>query len=386
MFKSYRTAIAIAGLLAVSAQPGLAHHSNAPHFDASKPVKLEGVVTQFSFVNPHAYIYVDVTDDQGVVTNWNCEMMSAGSLRRRGWTAEVIPAGVGISLEGIAARRDPNGCSLVSAVLKNGTTISRGGRIQTGALANAAPPASGGAATNEASATALAASTNAANPAAAFTGKWISSARGRGRGARQGGGAGAPQNAGARGGGGGRPGIEAFEPLMTDAGKAGASKYDDRFDDPALQCSPSSIVRGWQEPNSPSEVSLNGNQLIIKHEYMDTVRRIDLSTREHPAAITTSLTGHSVGWMEGDTLVIDTVGFEAGVLIPHPGVVNTTDMRIVERLTISSDGRNLLRSYEVTDPAYLRAPITGNNSWDRSDVAVSEYDCTELSGVNNVRP
>lgn len=310
-------------------------------------------------------------------------MRSAGSLRRSGWTAETIPVGVGISLEGIAARRDPNGCSFVSAVLTNGTTISRAGRIQTGTLASAAPAAGGGA--EASAATALAASTTAASPAAAFAGRWMSSARG-GRGARRGGAAGAPQNAGARGGGGGLRRIEAFEPLMTDAGKAAAARYDDRFDDPALQCSPSSIIRGWQEPNSPSEVSLSGDQLIIKHEYMDTVRRIDLSTREHPPQVTPSLTGHSVGWMEGDTLIIDTVGFEAGVLIPHPGVVNTADMRIVERLTISSDSRNLLRRYEVTDPAYLRASITGNNSWDRSDIAVSEYDCTELSGINNVRP
>jgi hypothetical protein len=53
---------------------------------------------------------------------------------------------------------------------------------------------------------------------------------------------------------------------MTDAGKTAAARYDDRFDDPALQCSPSSIIRGWQEPNSPSEVALNGNQLTITHE------------------------------------------------------------------------------------------------------------------------
>ena len=371
MPKSYRIAVMIAGLLAVSAQPSRAHHSNAPHFDASKPVTLEGVVTQVRFVNPHAYVYVDVTDDTGVVTNWNCEMRSASTLRRSGWTAETVPVGVGISLEGIAARRDPNGCSFVSAVLTNGTTISRAGRVETGTLANAAPAAAGGAA---AGAPALAASTTAADPAAAFAGQWISSARG-GRG-----------NAGGRGGGGGRRGIEAFEPLMTDAGRAASVLYDDRFDDPALQCSPSSIIRGWQEPNSPSDVTLSDSQLTIRHEYMDTVRRIDLSTREHPTQLTPSLTGHSVGWMEGETLVIDTVGFEAGVLIPHPGVVNTADMRIVERLTISSDGRNLLRAYEVMDPAYLRAPITGNNSWDRSDVAVSEFDCTELSGINNVRP
>jgi hypothetical protein len=84
--------------------------------------------------------------------------------------------------------------------------------------------------------------------------------------------------------------------------------------------------------------------------------------------------------------VIDTTGFAAGVLLPHPGVMNSEDMHVVERLSPSPDGNQLIRNYEVTDAKFLASPITGTSSWTRSDLQLSKYNCTELSGVNNVRP
>jgi hypothetical protein len=173
---------------------------------------------------------------------------------------------------------------------------------------------------------------------------------------------------------------------MTPAGKAAAEKYDDRFDDPALRCSPSSIQRAWGEPNGVSEITQTPDRVTIKHEYMDTVRVVDIRTRQHPTTVKRSLTGHSVGWFEGSTLVIDTTGFAAGVLLPHPGVMNSDAMHVVERLSLSADGGQLIRNYEVTDAKFLAAPITGTSSWTRTTTPVSTYNCTELSGANNVRP
>ena len=51
----------------ILASPAAAHHASAPHFDRSKPITIEGVVTQFRLVNPHAYLYLDVTDADGNV-------------------------------------------------------------------------------------------------------------------------------------------------------------------------------------------------------------------------------------------------------------------------------------------------------------------------------
>ena len=356
MLRHSRCAI-FTGLSLLIAGPVHAHHSNAPHFDQTKPITLVGVVTRFRLVNPHAYLYVDVTGADGKVTTWNCEMTTAAVLQRSGWTEALFAPGAVVTITGIAARRDPAGCSFTSAVLKDGTRVERSGLITRGTVvatqnADAPKPKAG-------SLTAL-------------SGTWVTT--GRGGGARGGGPGGAPE------------GENPFIRLMTPAGKAAAEKYDDRFDDPALRCSPSSIQRAWGEPNGVSEITRAPDRLTIKHEYMDTVRVVDLRTRTHPTTVTRSLTGHSVGWFEGATLVIDTTGFAAGVLLPHPGVMNSEEMHVVERLNLSADGNQLIRNYEVTDAKFLAAPITGTSNWTRSTLQVSNYNCTELSGVNNVRP
>ena len=342
----------LAMLVVLAAGTAAAHHASAPHFDNTKPVSIEGVITEFRLVNPHAYLYLDVTDADGNVVNWNCEMSAASSLRRHGWTRELFSPGTVVKIEGNAARRDPHGCAFQTGVLEDGTEISRGGPI---VRPDAAAPAV--AAEEEA----------VAGDTTSFAGTWITTPR-------------------TRGGGGGPPRIDRFAEVLNDAGKTAAAGYDERFDDPALNCSPSSIIRGWSEPNSVSEITQNADEIVIKHEFMDTVRVIDLTTREHPADAGIAVTGHSVGWFEDSTLVVETAGFAAGVLLPHPGVVHSEDMRIVERMSLSEDGTQLIRDYEATDPQYFSQPYSGTNRWNRTDIALSSYDCTELSGINNQRP
>ena len=99
----------------------------------------------------------------------------------------------------------------------------------------------------------------------------------------------------------------------------------------------SSIIRGWSEPSGISEITQSGDQIVIKHEFMDTVRVINMDTREHPNDIEPSMTGHSIGWYEDDVLVVETAGFEAGVLVPHPGLLHSEDMVITERLSLSEN-------------------------------------------------
>ena len=348
------SAFVTAALCILFGYSALAHHSSAPHFDANTPVQFEGVVTAFKFVNPHAWLYVDVTNSDGTVENWNCEMGAATGLRRSGWTADLFKPGTKVKVEGIAARRDPLGCSFKSGELDDGTHIARDGTLTKGDAALVA---------------AARTSSAVASEERTFAGLWQTTPRNR------------------RAGGGGPPGgsPDRFANILTDAGKAALAEYDMRFDDPALQCSPSSIIRGWGEPGGISEVSQTPEQIVIKHEYMDTVRLVDMSTREHPADIKRSLTGHSVGWFEDETLVIETVGFKAGVLLPHPGLLHSEEMRVVERLSLSDDNTQLIREYEVTDPAFLKEAHTGRSSWTRTDIPLSKYECTELGGISNLR-
>lgn len=349
--------LAVSGLL-LCAAAATAHHSSDPHFDSTRPLTLTGVVTQFRLVNPHAYVYFDVTGADGTVAHWNCEMNSASLLQRSGWTVNTFVPGSQVTINGIAARRDPHGCSFNSAVLKDGTRLDRAGTITRAGAA---------AAVTEAKAAPVKSKT--------FGGTWITAAMMPPGGAR-----------GDAANGGPSSDLGPFARLMTEAGKAAAAKYDARYDDPALRCSASSIIRGWSEPNSVSEITQTATTITIRHEYMDTVRVVDLRTRTHPKTLPRSMTGHSVGWFEGTTLVIDTVGFEAGVLLPHPGVMNSEDMHIVERLSLSEDGSQLKRDFVVTDARYLGTPVTGSNTWTRTTIPLSKYNCTELSGINNVRP
>ena len=82
--------LAAVGLAAVSAA---AHHASAPFYDDTRSVEARGVVTRFEFKNPHSFLYLEGTADDGSTVNWEIEMGPAVSMSRRGWTPDTINAG-----------------------------------------------------------------------------------------------------------------------------------------------------------------------------------------------------------------------------------------------------------------------------------------------------
>jgi Family of unknown function (DUF6152) len=101
-----------AGLL-LAGQPVLAHHAFAAEFDAAKPVKLTGAVTKVEWTNPHAWIYVDVKDEKGIVANWAFELASPNGLMREGWTRSSLKPGDVVTVEGSRAK---NGSTKANAM------------------------------------------------------------------------------------------------------------------------------------------------------------------------------------------------------------------------------------------------------------------------------
>src|SRR5579862_7677161 len=95
------------GLLA-SAAPIWAHHAFAAEFDAEKPVKLRGTVTKMEWINPHAWIHLDVKDADGKVTSWMIEAGAPNGLLRRGFNKTSLPPGTEIVVEGWQAKDGTN--------------------------------------------------------------------------------------------------------------------------------------------------------------------------------------------------------------------------------------------------------------------------------------
>lgn len=329
-------------LLAVSAAVD-AHHSNAPHYDANRPVQIEGVVTEFEFVNPHAFVHVEVAGDSGAVA-WDCEMAAAIMLSRRGWSADSLVPGQRVTVNGIAARRDPHGCSIRSIVLDDGTELSPRGAttavVERDVIGSAAP---------------------ADTDLRGVAGVWVRDSARRPNGPLTGPGPADREP----------PGAEHF----TAEGAVAQTTYDQRFDDPSFRCSASSIARVWSGPGTPTEIRLDGDRLTIRHEFMDTVRVARFGVREHAEGLAPVEFGHSIAWLQGDTLVIDTIGYSAGILFPHPGVVHSDALHTVERLSVDPDG-TLRVAWIAEDARYFTAQFAGEFLYRPSQYQVQPYDCT----------
>ena len=122
--------VTLAGLLA-DAGPGYAHHSFSAHYDIDAEVTLEGVVTDYQFINPHVLVFLDVTNAAGEVEQWIAESNSPSLFRRRGGLrADSLKAGDAITLAGHPSRVNPNDLHISLIVFPDGTEFRRNAQAQ----------------------------------------------------------------------------------------------------------------------------------------------------------------------------------------------------------------------------------------------------------------
>ena len=109
--------------LVVAAAPALAHHAFAAEFDATKPVTLHGTITRVEWINPHAFIHLDVKRDDGTVESWMIEAGSPNTLVRRGMTRDSIPPGTEVVVFGYRHRNGSNAANGRDVTLPDGKRL-----------------------------------------------------------------------------------------------------------------------------------------------------------------------------------------------------------------------------------------------------------------------
>jgi len=304
---------AFIAIVSVTALPVSAHHSDAG-IDMESIVAFEGVVTDFVWRNPHVYVLVDRDGGDGEAVEWELQMGPVNVISRRGWRRDTLQPGDRVSVRAHAA--------LSGRTYGIIDSIDKDGGLQLAAAAGAAPA-----------------------PATTTTleGRWIA------------------DRSVTMSYPGGFDGF--FNALLTlnDAGRAAKAAYDPLSDEnPEASCvgrpTPAALV---STSLYLMEIDIREEEqtVVLRSEYFDEVRTVYMDGREHPDPSERFVTGHSIGWWEGDTLVVDTRNFEDHRSPYQVGVPSGGQKHVVERYGLNEDGVHIDLEFTLYDPEFMAEPM-----------------------------
>jgi hypothetical protein len=327
----------VAFILALGFLPvvGSAHHSVIGIYSRDSVTVIEGEVSNIAWRNPH--VLFTVTADDGQI--WEVESAPPIELGRYGITRDLIQEGERYRVAGDPSRRVDNAIYATNILLPNGveivtypdratprwsnTTLQRGGeRVISASAARAAEERADG-----------------------LFRVWA-----------------------------GNLNIE-WDAKFTDAAIAARSGWDPSRDDGRLLCIPPGMVDAIVSP-FPIELIEDGQDIVIRMEQWDGVRRIHMGDSIPSETVAHSPMGHSVGHWEGDTLVVFTNRID-WPFFDDLGTPQSEDVEIIERFSMTEDGQQMLWVATITDPAYLAEPAIVRQQYDWvPGVNVEIYNCT----------
>jgi len=384
MQRMFKTTLSV--VLLAAAVPAYAHHGTGT-FELNKTVSYPNAkLTKLELINPHSWLYFETTEADGKVQKHRCEMRSAHVLRRSGWTPDLFPTGARMDITASPDRADVASCYLQTILFANGNRMDRYGQYVKA-------PAGGLKEVRGAIRTAGKRDARRPTGEPNLAGDWapeqvvMADPRGVGGGlvplstiasvdpgARRGGGAGAGRGRGAATGPRLYGGTE-----LTPQGEAEAAKFTQQ-DNPRFKCETTSILFDWTFDGPVNRITQSRDTIGIQYGQMELKRTVHMNQKTHPANIKPSRAGHSIGRWEGDTLVVDTVGFLPGVL--NAPVRHSDKLHVIERFTLDPATMLLTRQYEAEDPVYLKGKYTGQDRIQPADAAYTDDKCNEQGFID----
>jgi hypothetical protein len=325
---------------ALAASPARAHHSPAA-YDLQQSVLVDGVVTRVQWSNPHVYLYLETEAADGTSVVWQIEVDAPSNLERHGWYRDSLLPGDEGRVRMYPGRDDDKKIAKLYRFRKaDGTHLSwfdpafLDADAQTGQTTDtlagiwAPDPLDPGSAVGRLQEQLIIASY----------------------------------------------GQRADLPLTEKGIEALASFSDDLS--PTVECIPRTAPSITMYTSGLHSIEFRDEIVLLRENWFGTERTVHMDVDSHNGA-PYSIQGHSIGQFEGDVLVVDSARFSEH----REGLFNKLpsgrDKHLIERFELNADRQSLTYRWEVMDPEYLTAPISGENRWSyRPDAEFSIVECS----------
>ncbi len=365
---------------------GSAHHGLA-NFNLNIDITVKGQVTDIAMINPHSWVYLDVTNSDGSISPWKCELRGGTVLRRSGWTRDMFEIGSEVTISGSPDRFEENTCYTGTITFANGESLDRYEQIidaekylrkaiEISRLDNGDPDINGDWAAEQVVMTdprGLEGTLVPLSVADQFDPGEVPAGGRAFQGSR------------------GTPESFSDDPLvttwgrpsplaLTEAGRAAIAGFDgSSTDNPRLRCETTNILWDWAFDNPVNRIEQTEDKIRLIYGTMIFERTIHLDQTEFPPDLKPSRSGYSIGRWENNALIVTTRGFLEGILLADANTPHSDQLQVEEQFRIDPATGALTRSYTAQDPLYFAGQYRGADTMYISSYAWEPYNCDDRS-------
>ncbi len=346
-----RTRTLLVSATILLASQAFSHHSFFGRFDTGNVMYLEGEVTRVQWRNPHAHIFLKVTNEDGSITDWDMESGSPTLMFRAGIPNDAIVEGMKIRVAGYPPLTEKKEMFATNVLLESGQELV----LQTGAQAQFGNNFIGDFSYR------FRTEGDRTHPEWGLFRIWTFT---------------------------GSDGFLFPESInrnydlntypMTDVAKAALARYNPATDNPTNNCTPKGMPLIMEQP-LPMEIVRDGNDVTLLIEEYDLRRTIHIDQAAAPEGTQPSPLGYSVGHWEGDTLVAKTTHINWPTF-NQAGIPQSDQVVIDERFTPIEDGSQMQYEMTITDPVMFTAPVNLHKKWLHiPSEGILPFNCSEVA-------